>query len=118
MKDVVAFNFDDIIENHISKWNALKYVDPNYDWNTGITDDEIKLFVKDVQIAGYDVVIVSNKCTTNEGIEDIRNWANGFGIKPDRISAEEPLAAVRIKFYIDDSIEMDKSILSEQILGL
>ena len=52
MKDVVTFRFDDMIFHRINNWNAIKYANPNYR-GSGITDEEIKSLVEDVQNAGY-----------------------------------------------------------------
>ena len=115
MKDVVAFRFDDMIFHRINSWNVMKYANPDY-WRgrrNGITDEEIKSLVEDVQNAGYEVLVVSNR------IDDTKKWLDDRGIKLDRISKEDdPMADVHFKFYVDDSVEIDKSVCSKQLLSL
>ena len=112
MKDVIAFNFDGMIYHRINKWDAIKYADPNYGRGSGITDEQIKSLIEDIQKAGYDISVISNR------IGDTGKWLDDRGIKPDKISKEEPLAVAHFDFYVDDSIEIDKSICSDQLLNL
>jgi len=115
MKDVVTFRFDDMIFYRINSWNVMKYVNPDY-WRgrkNGITDEEIKSLVEDIQNAGYEVLVVSNR------VDDAKRWLDNRGIKPDRISKEDdPMAAVHFKFCVDDSVEIDKSICPEWLLNI
>lgn len=95
MKDrkTVVFDFDGVIHSYISGWRG----------ETVIPDPPVLGIDKALQSlrdAGYEVVIVSTRCATQEGVDAINFWLyrNGLAQYVDRVCKEKPPAIV----YIDD----------------
>lgn len=91
MKQTVVFDFDGVIHSYTSGWKG----------ETVIPDPPvpgISMAIEDIRAAGYEVVVVSTRCATREGLRAVRNWLWEHGIKVDAIKKEKPPAIV----YIDD----------------
>ena len=91
MKQTVVFDFDGVIHSYKSGWQG----------ETVIPDEPvlgIKETIKEIRDAGYEIVVVSTRCSSNEGYWAIRNWLWKNGIEVDRVLTEKPPAIV----YIDD----------------
>lgn len=91
MKKTVVFDFDGVIHSYTSGWKGIAII-PDTPVNG------IKEAIQDIREAGYEVVIVSTRCKTNEGMKAINKYLLDNGIFVDRICKEKPPALV----YIDD----------------
>lgn len=91
MKKTVVFDFDGVIHSYTSGWKGTTVI-PDTPVNG------IKEAIEDIRKAGYEVVVVSTRCETNEGMKAINEYLLNNGIIVDRICREKPPALV----YIDD----------------
>lgn len=91
MKKTIVFDFDGVIHSYISGWKG-----------TTVIPDEpvpgIKEAIDSIRSEGYEVVIVSTRTASMEGLSAVTDWLNKYGIVVDAVSAEKPPALV----YIDD----------------
>lgn len=91
MKKTIVFDFDGVIHSYISGWKG-----------TAVIPDEpvpgIKEAIDSIRSEGYEVVIVSTRTASMEGLSAVKDWLNKYGIVVDAVSAEKPPALV----YIDD----------------
>lgn len=93
MKKTVVFDFDGVIHSYTSGWQGeTKIPDPPV---PGI--DRALKALKDV---GYEVVIVSTRCSSIFGRMAIENWLDMYGMTHlvDRVCKEKPPAIC----YVDD----------------
>lgn len=89
MKTVV-FDFDGVIHSYMSGWKGADVIpDPPVN---GIKE-AIDKFIEN----GYEVVVVSTRCTTFDGLEAVKDYLKTYGIKA-KVMAEKPPAVC----YIDD----------------
>ena len=91
MKKTVVFDFDGVIHSYTSGWQG----------ETIIPDrpvSGIKEEIADIRAAGYEVVVVSTRCASSEGIKAVELYLETNGIVVDRVCKEKPPAVV----YIDD----------------
>ena len=91
MKKTVVFDFDGVIHSYTSGWKG----------ETIIPDKPvfgIKEAISEIRKAGYEVVVVSTRYATNEGIKAVNKYLLENGIVVDRVCKEKPPAIV----YIDD----------------
>lgn len=93
MKKTVVFDFDGVIHSYTSGWKGV----------TCISDPPvpgIDRSLKALQDAGYEVVVVSTRCSTVEGQAAIESWLDEYGIAHlvNRVCKEKPPAVV----YVDD----------------
>lgn len=89
-KKTVVFDFDGVIHSYSSGWQG----------ETVIPDPPvpgIKEAIADIR-EDYFVVVVSTRCTTEEGKAAIEAWLSKHGIEVDKVTKEKPPAIV----YIDD----------------
>ena len=90
MKKTIVFDFDGVIHKYSKGWqDGSIYDKPN---------ENIKETIKKLRANNYEVVVVSTRCSTEEGIDAIRNWLFDNGIVVDKVCKEKPPALV----YIDD----------------
>lgn len=92
-RETVVFDFDGVIHSYTSGWQGA----------TCIPDkpvDGIHDALKQIHGHGYEVVIVSTRCATDEGMFAIESWLYKWhlDIYVDKICKEKPPAIV----YIDD----------------
>lgn len=91
MKQTVVFDFDGVIHSYTSGWQGVT-----------VCDDPpvpgIKEAIEAIRSAGYEVVVVSTRCATAEGLEAVQLYLDGYGIVVDCVQKEKPPAIV----YIDD----------------
>lgn len=108
MKTVV-FDFDGVIHSYTSGWHGTATIpDPP---TPGVIDA-----LREVYEAGYEIVIVSSRCATEEGKTAIWDYLRQHHMSQyiNRVCAEKPPAIV----YIDDRaicFDGDASVLLERI---
>lgn len=91
MKQTVVFDFDGVIHSYISGWHGAHVIqDPPV--------PGIKEAIDDIRASGYEVVVVSSRCVSNEGVDAIREYLREHDIHVDNVCKEKPPAIV----YIDD----------------
>lgn len=91
MKQTVVFDFDGVIHSYTSGWKGPNIIpDPPV--------PGIKEAIAAIRAAGYEVVVVSTRCATREGLTAVRQYFFENGITVDAIKMEKPPAIV----YIDD----------------
>lgn len=108
MKQTVVFDFDGVIHSYTSGWKGATIIpDPPV---PGIKEaiDKIRQL--------YNVVIVSSRCSSPEGVAAIMGYLKAHGIVVDDVVKEKPPAVV----YIDDRairFNGDPSDLLNQIVS-
>lgn len=93
MKKTVVFDFDGVIHSYSSGWQGeTKIPDPPV--------PGIDRALRGMKEAGYEVVIVSTRCSTQVGVDAINLWLyqNRLAQYVDKVCKEKPPAIV----YIDD----------------
>jgi len=91
MKQTVVFDFDGVIHSYSSGWVSMACIpDPPV--------PGIKEAIAEIRAAGYEVVVVSTRCATEEGHGAVRAWLIDHEIEVDAVKMEKPPAVV----YIDD----------------
>ena len=91
MKQTVVFDFDGVIHSYTSGWKGIAVIpDPPV---LGIQEA-----IVGIRASGYEVVVVSTRCATAEGMRAVSAWLGKHGIQVDRVMKEKPPAIV----YIDD----------------
>lgn len=93
MKKTAVFDFDGVIHSYTSGWKGeTKIPDPPI--------PGIDRALKSLHDAGYEVVIVSTRCSSMPGRMAIEKWLDMYGLTHlvDRVCKEKPPAIV----YIDD----------------
>ena len=89
-RPTVVFDFDGVIHSYTTRWRAASVIpDPPVE---GIREAlrEIRKY--------YRVVVVSSRCSQEDGIDAIREYLKRYDIEVDDIAVEKPPAVV----YIDD----------------
>lgn len=90
MRYTVVFDFDGVIHSYKSGWKGVTEIpDPPV---SGIREAINKIREK------FNVVVVSTRCISPEGIKAVKNWLNKYSIIVDDIAAEKPPAIC----YVDD----------------
>ena len=90
MRYTVVFDFDGVIHSYKSGWKGVTEIpDPPV---SGIKEAINKIREK------FNVVVVSTRCISPEGIKAVKNWLNKYNIVVDDIAAEKPPAIC----YVDD----------------
>ena len=95
MKKTVVFDFDGVIHSYTSGWQGIDNIpDPPV---PGIEEA-----LKEIHDAGYEVVIVSTRCSEALGLFAINTWLEYHGLFQyvDKILKEKPPAIV----YVDDRV--------------
>lgn len=93
MKKTVVFDFDGVIHSYSSGWCG----------ETNIPDPPvpgIESALREIHNAGYEIVVVSTRCASADGLNAIVEWLDRYDIYfyVDRVCKEKPPAIV----YIDD----------------
>lgn len=92
-KQTVVFDFDGVIHSYTSGWHGADIIpDPPV---SGIANA-----LRDIHNAGYEIVVVSTRCASEDGMEAVREWLyrNEMLLWIDKICKEKPPAIC----YIDD----------------
>ena len=90
MKKTIVFDFDGVIHKYSKGWQ-----------DSSIYDEPvagIKTIIDELRKENYEVVIVSTRCSTEQGITEMTKWLNKYDIEVDRIDKEKPPALI----YVDD----------------
>ena len=91
MKKTVVFDFDGVIHSYTSGWKGIS-----------IAEDPvvlgIQLVIKELREEGYEIVVVSTRCSTIEGMDAVKRYLENNDIIVDRVMKEKPPAIC----YIDD----------------
>lgn len=106
-KGTIVFDFDGVIHSYISGWQG-------YDITCDPPVKGIKESIDAIREEGYEVVIVSTRCTTDKGFDAIESYLEEYDITVDKICSTKPPALV----YIDDraiTFTGDASNLLEKI---
>lgn len=91
MKQTVVFDFDGVIHSYFSGWHGIDVIpDPPV--------PGIKEAINAIREHGYEVVVVSTRCTKPCGIEAVKKYLRDYDIVVDDVMAHKPPAIV----YIDD----------------
>lgn len=92
-KQTVVFDFDGVIHSYTSGWQGK-------DVATDPPVPGIKEALKEIHEAGYEIVVVSTRCATEEGLKCVRHYLHEHDMLSyvDRVCMEKPPALV----YIDD----------------
>ena len=92
MKLTVVFDFDGVIHSYRRGWMGETVIpDPPV---PGIQEA-----IRDIRATGYyEVVVVSTRCKTNEGMKAVKKWLHDHDIIVDGVMQYKPPAVV----YIDD----------------
>lgn len=91
MSKTVVFDFDGVIHSYTSGWKGESIIPDKPVFG-------IKEAISEIRKAGYEVVVVSTRCATNEGIKAVSKYLFENEIYVDRVCKEKPPAIV----YIDD----------------
>lgn len=89
----VVFDFDGVIHSYTSGWQGVDV----------IPDEPVKGIenaLKEIHEAGYEIAVVSTRCSAVVGAKAVAEWLNKYGLAQyiDKICKEKPPAIV----YIDD----------------
>lgn len=93
MKKTVVFDFDGVIHSYKSGWQGAVFI-------PDLPVPGIHEALKEIHEAGYEVVVVSTRCSYASGMEAVNDWLykNDLLQYVDKIMKEKPPAIV----YIDD----------------
>lgn len=91
MKQTVVFDFDGVIHSYTSGWQGEAVIPDK-------PVDGIKEAIEEIRKSGYEVIVVSTRCTTMKGLNAINEYLQKHNIIIDSIVAKKPPAIV----YIDD----------------
>ena len=93
MKKTIVFDFDGVIHSYSSGWCGVDNIpDPPV--------PGIGAALKEIHDAGYEIVVVSTRCASCDGLEAICEWIDRHDLDSyvDKVCKEKPPAIV----YIDD----------------
>lgn len=91
-RKTIVFDFDGVIHGYSKGWNDGSIYD--------VPVKGIYELLGQLKIKNYKIVVVSTRCSTDEGMEAVKTWLNKYGLNGliDEVSAIKPPAMV----YIDD----------------
>lgn len=91
MPRTIVFDFDGVIHSYTSGWKGGSCIpDPPV--------PGIKESISEIRSQGYEVVVVSTRCSTPRGRKAIIKYLDRHGIEVDDVRMDKPPALV----YIDD----------------
>ena len=90
-KKTVVFDFDGVIHSYTSGWQGVTVAADS-------VVPGIKESIDELRADGYEVVVVSTRCASPDGMETVRNYLLNNDIVVDDIRMEKPPAIC----YIDD----------------
>ena len=78
-----------MINSYKSGWQGVgEFPDPPVE---GINEE-----IQRIREAGYEIVVVSTRCYQENGVEDIQDYLDRYGIEVDSVTHEKPPAVVTI----------------------
>lgn len=90
-KGTIVFDFDGVIHSYISGWKGMdKAIDPPVKYIKETIDTLIE--------KGYEIVVVSTRCATEEGLKCVKKYLKDHDIFVHKVLDKKPPALV----YIDD----------------
>lgn len=99
MKKTIVFDFDGVIHKYSRGWQDGSIYDEPV---SGIKD-----IINKLRKENFEVIIVSTRCSTEQGIAEMIEWLNRYDIEVDRVQKEKPPALI----YVDDrAIRFDGNI--------
>lgn len=90
-RQTIVLDFDGVIHSYKSGWKGP----------TVIPDEPVKgirLAIANMRWCGYEVVVVSTRCTTESGKRAVEEWLKDNDIVVDRVESQKPPAVI----YVDD----------------
>jgi hypothetical protein len=91
VKKTVVFDFDGVIHSYVSGWKGVDVIpDP--------PNEDVILVINSLRAKGYEVLVVSTRCSDPSGREAIIEYLNKYGVTVDGLCSEKPPALV----YVDD----------------
>lgn len=91
MRKTVVFDFDGVIHEYTSGWKGIDIIPDS-------PVDGIRESIMDIRSNGYEVIVVSARCSDPIGIQAIKEYLLFHDIVVDGVSETKPPAIV----YIDD----------------
>lgn len=93
MNKTVVFDFDGVIHSYTSGWQGVDVIPDE-------PVEGIENALKEIHEAGYEIAVVSTRCSAVVGAKAVAEWLNKYGLAQyiDKICKEKPPAIV----YIDD----------------
>jgi phosphoglycolate phosphatase-like HAD superfamily hydrolase len=93
VKKTVVFDFDGVIHSYTSGWKGAFNI-------PDLPVAGIDKALKEIHDAGYEIVVVSTRCSYYGGQQAIESWLDSYGLSKyvDKVCMEKPPAIV----YIDD----------------
>lgn len=91
-KKTVVFDFDGVIHKYSNGWQEGEIYD--------VPTEGIETVLKELKSKGYEIAIVSTRCSSNLGRANIIEWLTKYDLFKyiDRVCKEKPPAMV----YVDD----------------
>ena len=90
-KQTVVFDFDGVIHSYVSGWQGAEIA------NDPVVRG-IQSAINTLRMDGYEVVVVSTRCATPEGVKAVKQYLSDNHIVVDDVMKEKPPAIC----YIDD----------------
>ena len=93
MQKTVVFDFDGVMHSYVSGWcGADNIPDPPVPGNESA--------LKEIHNAGYEIVVVSTRCSSRDGLEAICEWLDRHDLDfyVDKVCKEKPPAIVYIDY--------------------
>lgn len=87
----VVLDFDGVINSYTSGWKGCGVI-------TDPPVEGIKEAIDEIRKAGYEVHVISTRCSTAEGMEAVHKYLRENDIHVDSIGCAKPPAVV----YVDD----------------
>lgn len=87
----VVLDFDGVINSYTSGWKG-------YDVISDPPVDGIKEAIDEIRGAGYEVHVISTRCSTTKGMDAVQRYLKENDIHVDSIGCAKPPAVV----YVDD----------------
>lgn len=89
MKKTVVFDFDGVINSYVSGWKGIDNIpDPPV---AGIDHA-----IQKIRKLGYEVVVVSSRCSEEKGIKAIQKYLDKYYICVDKVQKEKPPCVVTV----------------------
>lgn len=88
----IVFDFDGVIHSYVSGWKGIDVIPDE-------PVEGIGEVIKDLRNDGYQIVVVSSRCTEEKGIKAIKEYLDKYNIVVDDVRKEKVPAIA----YVDDN---------------